>query len=150
MFSHPQPTARVSACQTKQRTNVPIVETLFPLSLLWLSMSAHMHSTYVTSPVSCTTLSSVVLPWKEQLSWELFWPYPNVYLTHAPTPLPPYSHVRAEYYKILTLLLTCSSRLFTIYQLNHSGFIVTDCSNFTFAPCILFHVFLLYINIDVL
>lgn len=145
MFSHPQPIA-ISACQNKTEDKCPHSwpqEHFFfslSLSVLWLSMSAHTFSTYVTSPVSCTTLSSVVLPWKEQLSWELFWPYPNVYLTHAQTPLPPYSHVRAEYYKILTLLLTCSSRLFTIYQFSHSGFIVTDCSNFTFAPFILFHV----------
>lgn len=107
----------------------------------------HTHATYVTSPVSCTTLSSVVLPWKEQLSWEVFWPYPalsfNVYLTHARTPLPSYSHVREEYYENTVTLSHMLLLLFTIYQaagwLTHSGFILTDCSNFTFTP--FFHVF---------
>ncbi len=97
-----------SKCMPKQTKNhvskVNLKHTFsFSLCVLWLSMSAHTHFTYVTSPVSCTKLCSVVLPWKEQQGWEVFWPLPstffNVYLTHARTPLPPYSHVRAEYYE---------------------------------------------------
>lgn len=129
------------------------------LCVLWLSMFAHTHthSTYVTSPVSCTTLSSVVLPWKEQLSWEVFWPYPalsfNVYLTHARTPLPSYSHVRAEYYENTANSLTCCSRLFTIYRLLVGwvtlGFLGTqDCSSFNFALFILICVFFIYIYVQ--
>ncbi len=59
----------------------------------------------------------------------------NVYLTHARTPLPPYSHVRAEYYEntvtLTHILLQVVYHLMAAGWLSNSDFFKhSDCSNF--------------------